>query len=106
MRLANGVILILLALVFSGFRTVAGNYTRPEYLFAMGGSAGLHDSQVQYWESAKRVARLRALRTDSNRLLLKTNMDAGHGGASGRYKRFREIALNYAFILDLVGISH
>jgi len=67
-------------------------------------TTGLHDSQVQYWEPAKWVAKLRALKTDSNRLLLKTNMDAGHGGASGRFKRYREIALDYAFMLDLVGI--
>jgi len=68
-------------------------------------TTGLHDSQVQYWEPAKWVARLRALKTDSNRLLLKTNMDAGHGGASGRYKRYRETAFNYAFILNVLGIK-
>ena len=64
---------------------------------------GLHDSQVQYWEPAKWVAKLRALKTDDNLLLLRTNMDAGHGGASGRYHRYRETALQYAFLLDLVG---
>jgi oligopeptidase B len=64
---------------------------------------GLHDSQVQYWEPAKWVARLRSLKTDQNRLLLKTNMAAGHGGASGRYQRYRETAFVYAFLLDLVG---
>jgi oligopeptidase B len=64
---------------------------------------GLHDSQVQYWEPAKWVAKLRATKTDRNRLLLKTNMAAGHGGASGRYQRYREIAFIYAFLLDLVG---
>jgi oligopeptidase B len=64
-------------------------------------TTGLHDSQVQYWEPAKWVARLRAMRTDSNRLLLQTNMEAGHGGASGRYRRFREIAFEYAFLIDL-----
>ncbi len=64
---------------------------------------GLHDSQVQYWEPAKWVARRRALRPDDGRrLLLKTNMDAGHGGASGRFRQYREIALQYAFLLDLV----
>ena len=68
-------------------------------------TTGLHDSQVQYWEPAKYVAKLRTLKTDSNRLLLKTNMEAGHGGASGRFKRHRETALAYAFLLDLVGIT-
>ena len=63
----------------------------------------LHDSQVQYWEPAKWVARLRALKTDDNRLLLKTYMAAGHGGVSGRYKRYRETAFLYAFLLDLAG---
>ncbi len=67
-------------------------------------TTGLHDSQVQYWEPAKWVAKLRAIKTDRNRLLLKTNMEAGHGGASGRFKRYREIALEYAFLLDLAGI--
>ncbi len=61
--------------------------------------AGLHDSQVQYWEPAKWVAKLRALKTDANPMLLKTNMDAGHGGVSGRYRRYRETALQYAFLL-------
>ena len=64
---------------------------------------GLHDSQVQYWEPAKWVARLRALETGDRLLLLKTNLDAGHGGASGRYHRYRETALQYAFLLDLAG---
>lgn len=68
-------------------------------------TTGLHDSQVQYWEPAKWVAKLRAVKTDRNRLLLKTNMEAGHGGASGRFKRYREIALEYAFLLDLAGIG-
>ena len=67
-------------------------------------TTGLHDSQVQYWEPAKWVAKLRAVKTDQNRLLLKTNMEAGHGGASGRFKRYREIALEYAFLLDLAGV--
>ena len=61
--------------------------------------SGLHDSQVQYWEPTKWVAKLRALKTDTNLLLLKTNMDAGHGGVSGRYRRYRETALQYAFLL-------
>ena len=67
---------------------------------------GLHDSQVQYWEPAKWVARRRALQLDAGRrLLLKTNMDAGHGGASGRFRQYREIALQYAFLLDLAGLA-
>ena len=67
---------------------------------------GLHDSQVQYWEPAKWVARRRALQPDDGRrLLLKTNMDAGHGGASGRFRQYREIALQYAFLLDLAGLA-
>ncbi len=69
-------------------------------------TTGLHDSQVQYWEPAKWVARLRALKTDHNRLLLKTNMEAGHGGASGRFRSLRETAFEYAFLLDLAGIHH
>ncbi|MCB9304007.1 MAG: S9 family peptidase [Lewinellaceae bacterium] len=68
-------------------------------------TTGLHDSQVQYWEPAKWVAKLREMKTDKNPLLLHTNMDAGHGGASGRYQRYRETALEYAFMLDLVGIN-
>jgi oligopeptidase B len=68
-------------------------------------TTGLHDSQVQYWEPAKWVAKLRDMKTDNNLLLLHTNMDAGHGGASGRFKQFKETALEYAFIFDLVGIS-
>ncbi|MBM3268895.1 MAG: S9 family peptidase [Candidatus Sericytochromatia bacterium] len=69
-------------------------------------TAGLHDSQVQYWEPAKWVARLRAKQAPgSGRLLLKTNMEAGHGGAAGRYQRWREIAFQYAFLLDLAGLA-
>lgn len=64
-------------------------------------TTGLHDSQVQYWEPAKWVARLREKRSNDNLLLLHTDMSAGHGGASGRYRRFREIAREYAFLLDL-----
>ncbi len=67
--------------------------------------AGLHDSQVQYWEPAKWVAKLRALKTDARPLLLKTNMDAGHGGVSGRYRRYRETALQYAFLLRQAGLA-
>jgi oligopeptidase B len=64
----------------------------------------LNDSQVMYWEPAKYVARLRAMKTDSNPLLLKTNMEAGHGGASGRYDFLREIAFTYAFVLWQLGL--
>ncbi|TAK39306.1 MAG: S9 family peptidase [Saprospiraceae bacterium] len=66
-------------------------------------TTGLHDSQVQYWEPAKWVAKLRDLKTDHNPLLLHTNMDAGHGGQSGRFRAFKEVAMEYAFILDLAG---
>lgn len=68
-------------------------------------TAGLHDSQVQYWEPAKWVAKLRDLKTDNNKLYLKTNMDAGHGGASGRFESIKEDAEEFAFLLDLEGIS-
>ena len=69
-------------------------------------TAGLHDSQVQYWEPAKWVAKLRNMKTDSNKLYLKTNMDAGHGGASGRFESLKEDAEEFAFLLDLEGISN
>jgi len=65
---------------------------------------GLNDSQVMYWEPAKYVAKLRALKTDSSLVLFKINMGAGHGGASGRYDYLREIALDYAFLLSQLGI--
>ncbi len=68
-------------------------------------TTGLADSQVQYWEPAKYVAKLRALKTDDNLLLLHTNMDAGHGGASGRYRRHKLTAMTYAFFLKLVSES-
>jgi len=68
-------------------------------------TTSLHDSQVQYWEPAKYVARLRALKTDDDVVLLKTDMQAGHGGKSGRFKRHQDTAFQYAFILDLVGIT-
>ncbi len=64
-------------------------------------TTGFFDSQVQYWEPAKWVAKLRDMKTDSNYLLLDTNMEAGHGGASGRLKRNKQTALNYAFLLWL-----
>lgn len=66
-------------------------------------TTGFHDSQVQYWEPAKWVAKLRELKTDNNPLLLYTDMGAGHGGKSGRFERYRETALEYAFLLDLAG---
>ena len=64
-----------------------------------------NDSQVMYWEPAKYVAKLRTLKTDGNTLILKTNMAAGHGGASGRYDFLREVAFDYAFILSQLGIA-
>ena len=67
-------------------------------------TGGLHDSQVQYWEPAKWVAKLRELKIGNNPVLLKTNMDAGHGGASGRFRRHQETAFSYVFLLDLAGI--
>jgi oligopeptidase B len=67
-------------------------------------TSGLHDSQVQYWEPTKWVAKLRDHNTGENKILLYTNMEAGHGGASGRFRRLRETAMEYAFILDLAGI--
>ncbi|BAZ30767.1 oligopeptidase B [Cylindrospermum sp. NIES-4074] len=69
-------------------------------------TAGLNDSRVKYWEPAKWTAKLRELKTDNNILLLKTNMDAGHGGASGRYESLREQAFDYAFILDRLGLGN
>ena len=68
-------------------------------------TTGLHDSQVQYFEPAKWVARLRDRRTDSNKLIMHTNMDAGHGGASGRYRRYRETAQEFAFLAGLAGLE-
>ncbi len=68
-------------------------------------TTGLHDSQVQYFEPAKWVARLRTMKTDKNVLLLKTNMEFGHGGASGRFDYLKDIALNYAFLFALEGIT-
>ncbi len=65
----------------------------------------LNDSQVMYWEAAKYTAKLRSLKTDTNTLLLKTNMGAGHGGASGRYDALRESALDYAFLLTALGAA-
>jgi oligopeptidase B len=79
------------------------NVTRCAYP-AMLVKTGLNDSQVMYWEPAKYVAKLRAMKTDANALLFKVNMGAGHGGASGRYDYLREVALDYAFVLTQSGI--
>ena len=68
-------------------------------------TTGLHDSQVQYWEPAKWVAKLREMKTDDNLLLLHTDMDSGHGGASGRFKRHKLTALEFAFLFHLLGIK-
>ena len=65
-------------------------------------TTGLHDSQVQYFEPAKWVAKLRDYKTDDNLLLFKTEMEAGHGGVSGRFARLKNTALEYAFFLDLL----
>ena len=68
-------------------------------------TTGFYDSQVQYWEPLKWVAKLREYWSGNNDLFLKMNMDAGHSGKSGRFIRFREYALEYAWMLDLVGIK-
>jgi len=68
-------------------------------------TAGLNDPRVAYWEPAKWVARLRTLKTDQNLLLLRTNTDAGHSGASGRYDFLHEIALDYAFLFQVLGVK-
>ncbi|THH41518.1 S9 family peptidase [Neolewinella litorea] len=67
-------------------------------------TTGLHDSQVQYWEPAKWVAKLRELKTDDNDILFHINMEAGHGGASGRFEQIREVARDYAWVLDRAGL--
>jgi oligopeptidase B len=68
-------------------------------------TAGLNDPRVSYWEPAKWTAKLRSLKTDNNKIILKTNMEAGHSGSSGRYNYLKETAFEYAFILDVLGIS-
>lgn len=68
-------------------------------------TTGYWDSQVQYWEPAKWIAKLRDMKTDKHILVMDCNMNAGHGGASGRFERNRIVALQYAFILDLAGMS-
>jgi len=80
------------------------NITARQYP-AMLVRASLNDSQVPYWEAAKYVARLRELKTDRNTVLLKTNMGAGHGGASGRYDALRDVAYDYAFLLTQLGVG-
>ena len=65
--------------------------------------AGLSDPRVTYWEPAKWVARLRTLKTDRNLLAFRTNMDAGHAGAAGRFDRLKEVALTYAFAIKVTG---
>ncbi len=69
-------------------------------------TGSLNDSQVMYWEPAKYVARMRALKTNDTELLLKTNLGAGHGGASGRYDHLREQAFEYAWLMSQVGINN
>jgi oligopeptidase B len=76
---------------------------KPQAYPALLVTTGLHDSQVQYFEPAKWVARLRELKTDQNPLLFKVNMEAGHGGRSGRFNRLEETAEDYAFMLGLLG---
>ncbi|MGY6558636.1 MAG: prolyl oligopeptidase family serine peptidase [Nitritalea sp.] len=77
---------------------------RPQAYPSLLATTGFHDSQVQYWEPAKWVARLRKATTAAAPIFLQTNMDAGHGGASGRFERLKEVALEYAFVFDLLGI--
>jgi oligopeptidase B len=85
-----------------GFKSTKG---QPMPLPAMLVKTSLNDSQVMFWEPAKYVAKLRTLKTDDTPLLLHVNMDAGHGGASGRYDYLKEIAFDYAFLLTQLGIS-
>ncbi len=66
--------------------------------------AAWNDTRVQYWEPAKWVAKLRVSKTNDNKLFLKTNMDTGHGGSSGRFDYLKEVALEYSFALDVMGL--
>ena len=78
---------------------------RPQAYPAILAVAGYNDSRVQYWEAAKWVAKLRTQKTDNNLLLLKTELDAGHGGMSGRYQALKDVALEYAFIIKVLGLD-
>jgi oligopeptidase B len=80
------------------------NIARKAYPWILA-TTSLNDSQVGYWEPTKWVAKLRAMKTDSNPLFLQTNMAGGHGGSSGRYDALREDAFRYAFMLDAVGLA-
>ena len=80
------------------------NVARQAYP-AMLVTTGLHDSQVQYWEPAKYVQRLRATMTGGGPIVFRVNMEAGHGGKSGRFQRFKETAEQYAFMLDQLGVE-
>jgi oligopeptidase B len=78
---------------------------KPQYFPAILVTAGLHDSQVQYWEPVKWVAKLRAVNMSNNEILMHTNMQAGHTGASGRFEMYKENALHYSFMFKLLGIK-
>jgi oligopeptidase B len=78
---------------------------KPQVYPAMLVKTSLNDSQVMYWEGAKFTAKLRSVMTDRNPVLLKVNFGGGHGGSSGRYAIYREIAFNWAFVLRQVGIN-
>jgi oligopeptidase B len=79
---------------------------RPQGYPALLVTTGLWDSQVQYYEPAKWVAKLRRMKTDDRPLLLKVNFDAGHGGKSGRFEHLHEVAMEYAFLLVQAGLGH
>ncbi|MGB2274073.1 MAG: prolyl oligopeptidase family serine peptidase, partial [Flavicella sp.] len=81
------------------------NVTAQEYPNLMI-TTGLHDSQVQYWEPAKWIAKLRDYTTSTNKLIMHTDMETGHGGASGRFDALKETARDYVFFLDLEGIKY
>ena len=81
---------------YSPYENVAKKDYPPMFFFT-----GINDSRVGYWEPAKMVAKLRTLKTDNNILLLKTNLNAGHGGDSGRYSYYKSLAMKYALIFDL-----